>query len=955
MTKQNNNDDNPKVKGRKVWKVISIVLQITALLLVMGAFLTGGVAAGYVASLVKDDPLRSFNEISEKISSNYLTGFAYFNDKTLIGQLRAEEDRRLVKKNEVSPHLINAIIATEDRHFYEHHGIDTGGIIRATAQDLLGSSVQTGGSTLTQQLIKQTLLTPKVTHERKAKEIFLALRVERMFSKDQILEAYMNEMYFGQNANGSNIYGVQAAAKGIFGVDAKDLNIPQAAYIAGMLQAPSRYIPFNQDGLTAGNKRHEVVLARMKENGYINDQQYQDALKYDISAHLAQSKPAAYSRYPFLMMDIEDRAAKVLVEQDLEKDQKTRDSITRDEYRQLLDKKHQEILRGGYHIYTTIDKKVYEMMTSIAEDQKNFGPNKSYKVKVGSEEKDVKDALEEVGATLIDNKTGAILGFIGGRDFKVSQVNHSTRPRQPGSAMKPLAAYAPAFEKGLLQPGSIIDDAPIGLDNGAGNPLFYPSNWNNQYQGLITVREALRMSYNIPAIKAYLQVGIPDALSYVEKMGVTTIVTPKDNPRHNDYQAKTGVIGGLTQGLTVEEITNAYTTFPNQGSFLDAYMIDRIENSQGEKVYEHQIKPQPVFSEQTAYLTTDIMRTVVSSGTAASLNNIIKGNHDIAGKTGTTNDDNDSWFVGYTPEVTLGVWDGYDIPTTVAKAKIPHPILVWGKIMNGLFDLYPQKNPDGSKFVQPPGIVTREISSKSGKLATDFTRQSGLAITEIFNEKYVPTDTDDAYEKAKVIRYKGNLYLAKPETPSDMVEVKVGIKSPDTDSIPNGSNRPLDWTTRLPNTEDPRTDDGKTPSKPQNSVIKDGKISWNPNSEADIVGYRIYRSATGGPYEKVGVVLQGEDTTFTAPGHGSYYVTAVDVAGKESGQAEPISYGGEKGSNNLKTNSSKGNSTQENVPYDPFGGLIPPDTSTPNTKTGKDEPKSNKGSKKTSEEKKHSP
>ncbi|HJV46746.1 MAG TPA: transglycosylase domain-containing protein [Bacillota bacterium] len=936
MTIQNTNEDKPKTsKGRKIWRILSIVFQVTTLLLIMGAVFSGGVASGYVASLVKDDPLRSYNEISEKITSNYLTGFAYFNDKTLIGQLRTEEDRRLVKKEEVSPHLVNAIIATEDRHFYEHRGVDMGGILRATVQELTGSSVQTGGSTLTQQLIKQTLLSPKVTHERKAKEIFLALRVERMFSKDQILEAYMNEMYFGQSANGSNIYGVQAAARGIFGVDAKDLSIPQAAYIAGMLQAPSRYIPFNKDGLISGKKRQEIVLARMKENGYITEQQYQDGMNYDIEAHLAQSKQAAYSKYPFLMMDIEDRAAKVLVEQDLEKEMKTRDSVSKDEYRQLLDKKRKEILRGGYHIYTTIDKKVYEMMTAIAEEPKNFAPNKSYKVKLGTEDKEIKNALEEVGATLIDNKSGAILGFIGGRDFKISQVNHTIRPRQPGSAMKPIAAYAPAFEKGILQPGSVIDDAPIGLDNGAGNPLFYPSNWNNKYQGLITAREALKMSYNIPAIKTYLKVGIPEALSYVEKMGVTTIVTPKDNPRNNDFQAKTGVIGGLTQGLTVEEITNAYTTFPNQGSFLDAYMIDHIDNSHGENIYQHQVKPQSVFSEQTSYLTTDMMKTVVQEGTAVALQKMIKGNHEIAGKTGTTNDDYDSWFVGYTPEATLGVWIGYDIPYTITKAPVPHSLTVWGKIMNGLFDLYPQKYPNNTKFTEPAGIVEQEVCSVSGKLPTELCRQAGTVISEVFNQKYVPTETCDVHQTAKVIKYNGKLYLAKPETPSDMIEEKVAIKSSGQSSIQDGSSKPLDSDSRLPDAVDPRTDDGKAPSKPHNVTLNDGKITWSENSEADIVGYRIYRSALGGPFEKTGVTHQGNEPAFTLPGHGLYYVTAVDVSGKESAPAEPLSFGGEK----TQTKSSgKGSNTNT---IDPLNELIPPEANQGDSSTSS-KPKQNK-------------
>lgn len=887
MTNGNQYKDKPNTK-RTIWQILWTMTKITFLLMIMGGLFAGGAATGYVASLVKDDPVRSYDEISEKVFSNYLTGFAYFQDKGLIGQLRAEEDRRLVKKDEVSPHLINAIIATEDRHFYEHRGIDPKATVRATLQDILGTPVQTGGSTLTQQLIKQTILSPKVSHERKAKEIFLALRLERMFSKDQILEAYMNEMYFGQSANGSNIYGVQAAAKGIFGVDAKDLNIPQAAYIAGMLQAPSRYIPFNKEGLEAGLKRQKIVLDRMLENGYITEDQLKEAQSYSIEASLAKSKPKAYSQYPFLMMEIEERAARVLLDQEIAKDPKlNKETMTRQEYRELLDNKRKEVLRGGYHIYTTIDKSIYEMMTAIAENPDNFGPNRTYKARFGSETKEVKDALEEVGATLIDNKTGAILGFIGGRDFKVQQVNHTTRPRQPGSAMKPIAAYAPAFELGLLQPGSAIDDAPLALENGAGNPPHYPANWNNKFQGLITTREALRQSYNIPAIKAYLDVGIPEALGYVEKMGVSTLITPKDNPRTNDFQAKTGVIGGLTQGLTVEEITNAYSVFPNQGSFLDAYLIERIENDEGETIFEHTISPQTVFSEQTSYLVTDMMRTVVTRGTGASVQNIVKGSRDIAGKTGTTNDDMDSWFVGYNPEVTLGVWIGYDIPYTLSKSKPPRSIQIWGKVMNGLFELYPERYPKESKFTQPQGIVSREVCSVSGKIPTDLCHDAGTVVTEIFNQKFVPTESCDVHVHAKMIPYNDKMYLAKPGTPDDMVIEKIGIKSPDVIKS-NSGQKTLDWSSRVANEEDPRVDDGNAPSSPQGVEVKsDGRVVWTANPEADIVGYRVYRS-TG---EKVGVVLQPEEKSFTIPKQGSYYVTAVDVAGKESAPSAAAEYG----------------------------------------------------------------
>lgn len=380
-------------------------------------------------------------------------------------------------------------------------------------------------------------------------------------------------------------------------------------------------------------------------------------------------------------------------------------------------------------------------------------------------------------------------------------------------------------------------------------------------------------------------------------MGVTTLVTPNDNARINDFQAKTGVIGGLTQGLTVEEITNAYSVFPNQGSFLDAYLIEKIENSDGETIFEHVKKPQMVFSEQTAYLTTDMMRTVVKSGTGAALQKLVNGKRDFAGKTGTTNEDVDSWFVGYTPEVTLGVWIGYDIPYSLPKSKTPRSTEVWARMMNGLFELYPERYPVDSKFVQPTGIVSRAVCSVSGKLPTELCHEAGTVVTDLFNQKHVPTETCDVHIKGKIIPYNGEFYLAKAETPDDMVLDRIGIKAPEPVKLPSNpekykmSFKTLDWEKRLPDQEDPRGDDGNIPSSPQGVAIQSGRLAWASNPEADIVGYRIYHSTLGSTFKKIGVVRQPEDKAITLTQQGVFYVTAVDVSGKESSPSHAVTNG----------------------------------------------------------------
>jgi len=886
--------------GRKstVW----LVLQLLLLLGLMGIFLAGGAVTGYVAALVRDEPVRSYQEIYDKIFSNYLTGFAYYNDGTLIGQLRTpEEDRRLVKKGDVSPHLINAIIATEDRSFYEHHGVSFRSTLRGAYQDLTNQPVVTGGSTLTQQLVKNTILSPEVSHARKAKEILTALRIERMFSKDQILEAYMNEIYLGKNANGSNIYGVQAAAKGIFDKDVKDLNLAEASYLAGMIQNPGAYSPFSTAGYQRGKERQKIVLDRMMENRYISQSQYDEALDADLRISLAKPEKRAYSEHPFLMMEIEERAADALVHAQLQQEGRDKESLSRDEYHQLLEAKRREILRNGYKVHTTIHKDINQLMQEISRDPNNFGKNATYTIRRanGKTEK-IENALQEVGAMLIHNRTGAILGMIGGRDFSVEQTNHATVPRQPGSAMKPLAAFAPAFELGLLQPATPIDDSPILLADGQrGSHL--PLNWDNKYHGMMSTREALRQSWNVPAIKTYLRVGIPTALDYVKKMGVTTLVEA-------DNHSATGVIGGLTYGLTAEEITNAYATFANHGSFIDAYMIERIEDSTGKTIFRHNIQPVQVYSEQTSYLITDLMRTVVNAGTGTHVRRYVPRNVDIAGKTGTTNSSNDLWFVGYTPEISLGVWVGFDEPHPIPDRDKNVPMTVWGKVIQQVLEKHPDISPPDAKFRKPDGIVSMTVDSKSGLLPSELSREANHLITDLFNRRFVPTKTDDTHQKARVVVVGEKRYLAKEGTPDDFVTEGIFFRSPEplllsAEQIREKNSkvpvRPPDWEQRLPEEEDPRTDTPGAPASPASVTAAGGTsgvvLSWKSGSEPDLLGYRIYRSDANGMFTHLATIKDPTVLTYTdASGNGGmygYYVTAVDVAGQESAPSAVTSVG----------------------------------------------------------------
>ncbi|PWW06165.1 penicillin-binding protein [Paenibacillus cellulosilyticus] len=887
------------------WRVFGLVVWITfkwmfIFGLMIGLF-AGGIAAGYVASLVKDEPVRPRALIEQKLDENSETGFVYFNDNvTPVGQLRTQEDRRLVETKDIPQVVINAVLATEDNNFYQHFGIDLKGTARAVLQKVLNKDTQTGGSTLTQQIARRMFLSLDKTDSRKVKEIFLAIRMERFLTKDEILTAYLNKVPFGNSSSGYNLYGIKAAAKGIFNIsDLNQLNIAQAAYLAGLPQRPSAYTAYtgkgewNEKGLKLAIERQHNVLTYMLNKGRINQQEYDEAMQFDIRSSMAQPSKKAYSTFPYLMLEAERQAAQILLMQ--ENPELTKEEIAKNAT--LLEDARDQLQRGGYRVYTTIDKKVYNLMHEIGENPDNFAPDSTEK------------GIEQIAAIMIDHRTGAILGMLEGRDFYEEQMNFATQmTRQPGSTMKPIAAYLPALEKGLIQPAGVLDDAPIVLKDYQ-KGFHIPKNSNDRYLGLVTAREALNRSLNLPALKLFLnKVTIPTAWEFARSLGITTLQPEDDN-------AQTGVIGGLSKGVTVEEMTNAYGSIPNNGVFNDAYMISKITDATGKVVYEHKAQPKRVFSEQTAFLMTDMLRTVISdpNGTAHSLVSTLKqyGKIPMAGKTGSTSDYGDVWFMGFTPDVSLGVWAGYEKSIhTLSKDGRTRARSIWAMIMNSVTDAKPELFPT-KEWSMPDGIVRATVSSVSGKLPTDLTKQAGKLVTDYFNKKYLPKEADDALVNMAYIPFNNINYIPNEATPSDMVRQQVVIKREKPidqlmaeiqkaqEALPASQRRalsfymPQDAKNDAPSTVDPRIDDGSAPTAPANVRLTTvsgttANISFNASPEADVVGYRLYRAdSAASSFKQIGTtILVGEQTVFktdTSGGSGySYYVTAVDVVGKES-------------------------------------------------------------------------
>lgn len=908
------NEKERRSVPRRIGRFIVTTLQISSLTVlwliffgVLGGLAAAGAVTGYVASLVIDDPIRPSSMIEEKINENAITGFVYFNDGSPIGQLRTEEDRRPVTFQQIPKSIIDAVVAIEDKNFFTHPGVDTNGLFRAIKQQLLNESVQTGGSTLTQQLAKREFLSLDQTSSRKAKEIFLALRLEQYLSKEEIITAYLNKVPYGNGSSGYNLFGIKAAAKGIFGIEMEKVNIAQAAYLAGVPQLPSAYSAFtskgefNEEKFNRAVKRQRLVLERMKIENKITDEEYREALAFDLKASLAKPVEKAYNTYPYLMLEVERQAAQILVLQ--ENPDLTEADLKKSENAPLIENARAQLLRNGYKVKTTIDKKVYSLMRQVANDPENFAPDHPVK------------GVEQTAAIMIDQKTGAILGMLEGRDFYIEQMNFATQmTRQPGSAMKPIAAYLPAIDKGLIQPASVLDDSPLILKDGGGG-YHIPKNSNNRYSGLVTARKALNFSYNVPALKVFLnKVTIDEAWAFARSLGITTLV-------EEDKGAQTGVIGGLKYGVSVEELTNAYSAIANNGVFNDAYLIAEIRDANNKVVYAHKPNPVRVVSEQSAFLMTDMLRTVITEGTGASIKSQFKnyGKIPIVGKTGTTQNYGDVWFEGYTPDITLGVWAGYEKQiNTLSKDSHGRARYIWAEIMNAVTEAKPELFPT-TEFAKPDGLVSMSVSSVSGKLPTELTKEAGKVVTDLFNRIYIPTEEDDALIKVKYISYNGVNYLPQEGTPEDLLRESVMVvREAPLDAlveelklrlpeVPEQSRKglgyylPDDAANSAPSKIDPRVEDGATPSAPTNIAVETinnlAIVTFTPAKEEDVAGYRLYRSLNGGAFEKVeNSIPTGEEYRFkiyiSTRQSSSFYVTSVDVAGNESAPSATISSDG---------------------------------------------------------------
>lgn len=897
MWKKGEIQQSSRITYDVVWNVVLFFLIICFI----GAFFIGGIGAGYFASLVKDEPIRSHDEMENDIYNYEQTSKIYFADDKLLGDIKSDLHREKVSLDNVSDKIINGVIATEDQYFRKHKGVVPKAIVRAVLQEALNADVKTGGSTLTQQLIKIQILTDEVSFDRKAKEILLALRLERFFSKDEILEAYLNIIPYGRDSSGRNIAGVQTAAQGIFGVDAKDVSLPQAAFLAGLPQSPSAYTPYinkgelkDEDNLKRGISRMKFVLNRMYDAGYISQEDYEEAIDYDITADFEKETKPPSEKYKYVTDEVERRAVDILTKELIKDDGKKVKDVKKEEKKAYKKQAEKDLRQKGYEIHSTIDKKTYDAFQKVVKNHEYFGPDQTV-TKKNNETGKMEEKSEPIqtGGILIENNTGRIISFVGGREYtEDAQFNHATRAkRDVGSTIKPLLDYAPAIEKGKLQPGSPIAD----IDRGS----YTPQNYGGGSYGIVSARTALANSYNRPALAAYMKVIDDDpAKEYLEKMGMSTLTK-------GDHEFPSLALGAMENGITVEENTNAFATFGNDGEFVDAYMIDKITTKDGDVVYEHKSTSTDVFSPQTNYLTIDMMRDVIKNGTATYLSSQLNNNNvDWAGKTGTTDDYWDAWFVGANPNVTFGVWTGYDTPHDIRydEATLSYSqrnLKLWAELMNSAAEINPDLVTPAEKFKRPDGIVEHSYCAISGMLPSKLCKKAGLVKTDLFNEKDVPKKEDDSLIKGgSYVTVNGKSVAAGPKTPEgfttgdgltfnpEFLKREGYDKLSDISVLYPRTDREKWEKIGIPNKKAGNTieDDEKAPEAPVSVKASGGKLTWNKSASNDVVGYRVYRAdKPGGKFSKISSTT---NTSYSIKNDSAVYVVrSVDYFGEESNQS----------------------------------------------------------------------
>jgi len=755
-----------------------------------------------------------------------------------------DQNRTLVELENVPEYLKQATISIEDKNFYEHQGFDLFGMVRGVSRLFTRGRAQ-GGSTLTQQLVKNSLLSPERSIFRKIKEFILAVQIERAYSKDEILQLYLNEIPYGGTA-----WGVQSASQYYFGKDVTELGLVESAILAGLPQSPSRYSPYSSDP-AAYAVRAESVLRRMREDGYISSEQEEAAAEQLLDMEFV-GRGASF-KAPHFVQYVQ--------------------SILEDRYGESA------VQGGGLKVTTTLDSKVQDEAQNIVKEEIT---------KVES------SGIGNGAAVVLDPNTGEILAMVGSKDFSASdydgQVNVTLSLRQPGSAIKPIT-YAAALEKGYTA-STLLMDVPTSFPGGAGQPEYKPGNYDGRFRGPIQLRYALANSINIPAVKTLGLVGVSNMLDQAYKMGITSLEPTKETLSRVGLSVTLG--GGEVRLL---ELTSAYGVFLNGGHKLEPTSILKVEDRNGKVLEENNPeKGKQVLSEETAFIISHILSDNEARSAVFGPNSLLNiPGRQVAVKTGTTNDKRDNWTVGGDTQRVVGVWVGNNdnSPMGSVASGVSGASPIWRRILLASLEGRPVRN-----FEVPSGVVTASIDSVSGYASHD----GYPSRIEYFRDGTQPGE-DTVHVKLKVCKNDGKLATPSDISSGNYEEKEYFVFKEEDPVSSDGENRwqrgILEWISSQDNSlYNPPTDycgsgnplsvNFESPSNESENLSNKFEVRISANSTSDI--------------KSVSLQINGsEEISFTSPPYrhnldlpdGTYQLKAVakDTNGNERDSTIKIGVG----------------------------------------------------------------
>ncbi|NSW89523.1 MAG: PBP1A family penicillin-binding protein [Firmicutes bacterium] len=757
----------PVVVGKFALTALKTLILLVIVIGCAGAGVLGGAMLGYIRTA---EPITR-----EQIEIKKETSYVYDSQGNEIARFTGSENinREVVYYKDVPEYLWQALVSIEDERFFKHFGVDLRRIGSAIVEFVLNRGNPThGGSTITQQVIRNITGRTERRLERKVQEQWLAIQLERRLDKWQILELYMNLIYMGNGC-----YGVQSASKMYFNKDVGELSLAECALLAGITNSPATYDPFTEKGRENAIKRQQLILNKMLELGWIDQNEYDEAINEELKF---AEKGDAEKNIPVQSYFVDYVVKEVTNDLMEQKGMSEQMALT-------------TIYNYGVRIYTTMDPYIQKVMDNVFMDDKYFHENPKV------------TQHPQAGMVIMDPSNGHILAIRGGYGEKTASniLNRATSIERPaGSSFKPLAVYAPAIDRRMITPATVLDDVPVYF-LGEDKPR-YPENYTRSFEGLMTVRYAIKRSVNVPAAKIYMQFGNPNIpLEYLKKAGI-----------ERNQKNLSIALGGLEKGVSPLQMAAAYVPFANRGVYYEPISYTKVTDSNGNIILEKKPDFNVVYDEATAFLMTDMMKDVCRpsrrpgelGGTAARLGTITNSKNQViptAGKTGTTDDDKDRWFIGYSTYYVGAVWYGYDKPTPIEG--VPNndnpAALIWNAVMHKI-----HQNKEPVDFPMPDNIVKKRICVYSGKLATDLCTQDprgDASFEEYFIKGTEPSESCDVHVSAKVCKDAKDIWgrnlLAGPYCPAESVIEKIFIQR----IIPFRPLKPwdpypLDWVYELP-------------------------------------------------------------------------------------------------------------------------------------------------------------